>query len=315
LIRVGGHLSNAAESLNFAALQHERLPLVCAGLCCLRSIPTLSPRFPKDSTAMDALPLTSCHDDLLPAGDGVMPVRVYKGAARRPQAPVVLHLHGGAFTSGTLDDGELVSRLLAEAGAVVVDVDYPTGPDQVFPTALRAIDALLHGIYKSRGRLSGRSSPVLVAGEEAGGNLAAALALMARDQGHRKLAGQILIGPMLNPCLATASLRQAEAGSGECRWTHGWRAYLGECEEGDHPYAAPACTHRLAGLAPALVLSTDDDPMRDEAVAYARAMQRAGVDVQQTILPGPTGWPCSLMRWPSLQGASGCLNFFTPFRR
>ncbi|WP_067065475.1 alpha/beta hydrolase fold domain-containing protein [Roseateles chitosanitabidus] len=250
--------------------------------------------------AMDALLLTSCQDDLLPAGDGVLPVRVYKGAARRKDAPVVMHLHGGAFTEGNLDSGELVSRLLADAGAVVVDVDYPTGLDQVFPTALKALDVLLQGLHKARARLSGKHAPVIVAGEEAGGNLAAALALMARDQGHRKLDGQILIGPMLNPCLATASLRQAEAGYGECRWMHGWRAYLGQCETGDHPYAAPANTSRLAGLVPALVLSSDDDPMRDEALAYARAMKRAGVDVHQSLIPGPSGWPLSLMKLPAL---------------
>ena len=249
---------------------------------------------------MDALPLTSCHDDLLPAGDGVVPVRVYKGAARRKDAPVVMHLHGGAFTRGDLDSGELVSRLLADAGAVVVDVDYPTGEATVFPTALKTLDALLAGLHKARTQLSGKGAPLLVAGEEAGGNLAAALALMARDQGHRKLSGQILIGPMLNPCMGTASLRQADAGYGECRWMHGWRAYLGECEDGDHPYAAPANTGRLSGLVPALVVSAEDDPMRDEALAYARAMKRAGVDVQQALIAGPSGWPCSLMKLPSL---------------
>ncbi|MFX1682322.1 alpha/beta hydrolase fold domain-containing protein [Mitsuaria sp. CC2] len=249
---------------------------------------------------MDALPLTSCHDDLLPAGDGVVPVRVYKGAARRKDAPVVMHLHGGAFTGGDLDSGELVSRLLADAGAVVVDVDYPSGEATVFPTALKTLDALLAGVHKARAKLSGKGAPLIVAGEEAGGNLAAALALMARDQGHRKLSGQILIGPMLNPCMGTASLRQADAGYGECRWMHGWRAYLGECEDGDHPYAAPANTGRLSGLVPALVVSADDDPMRDEALAYARAMKRAGVDVQQALIAGPSGWPCSLMKLPSL---------------
>ncbi|ANH69081.1 alpha/beta hydrolase fold domain-containing protein [Mitsuaria sp. 7] len=249
---------------------------------------------------MDALPLTSCHDDLLPAGDGVVPVRVYKSAARRKDAPVVMHLHGGAFTGGNLDSGELVSRLLADAGAVVVDVDYPTGEATVFPTALKTLDALLAAVHKARAKLSGKGAPLVVAGEEAGGNLAAALALMARDQGHRKLSGQILIGPMLNPCMGTASLRQADAGYGECRWMHGWRAYLGECEDGDHPYAAPANTGRLAGLVPALVVSADDDPMRDEALAYARAMKRAGVDVQQALIAGPSGWPCSLMKLPSL---------------
>lgn len=254
---------------------------------------------------MDALLLSSCQDAFLPAGESELPVRVYKAPTRRKDAPLVLHLHGGAFTEGNLDSGELVSRLLAEAGAVVVDVDYPTGPGQVFPKALNMLGALLRGLHQRRARLAGKGSPLLVAGEEAGGNLAAALALMARDQGAPRLAGQILIGPMLNPCLATASLRQAEAGDAQCRWSLGWRAYLGQCVEGEHPYAAPACTNRLAGVAPALVLSTEDDPMRDEAIAYARALQRAGVDVRQALLAGPSGWPHSLMKPASTHPLSG----------
>lgn len=245
---------------------------------------------------MDALLLSSCQDTLLPAGESALAARVYKAPTRRRDAPLVLHLHGGAFTGGDLGSGELVSRLLAEAGAVVVDVDYPSGPGQVFPKALNALSALLRGLHQRRAQLAGKGSPLLVAGEEAGGNLAAALALVARDQGAPALAGQILIGPMLNPCLATPSLRQAEAGDAQCRWSQGWRAYLGQCVEGEHPYAAPACTQRLAGVAPALVISTEDDPMRDEALAYARALRRAGVVVQQALLAGPSGWPQSLMR-------------------
>lgn len=246
---------------------------------------------------MDALPLTSCRDETLPLPGGAsLPVRIYQGATRHEAAPLVLHLHAGSFTRGELGSGEQIARLLAEAGAVVVDADYPKGPGHLFPAALKALDALLASLYQRRSRLASRHSPVLVAGEEAGGNLAAALALMARDQGHGQLAGQILIGPMLDPCLATASLRDAETADASCRWAQGWRAYLGECEGGDHPYAAPACASRLSGVAPALVISTEDDPMRDESLAYARALKRAGVAVEQALLPGPSGWPEVLMK-------------------
>lgn len=237
-------------------------------------------------------------DDLqLSTEHGPVAARLYRGGPVRAGAPaLVLHLHGGAFAAGSLAQGECVARLAAEAGAVVVDVDYPTGPQHPFPAALKQLGSLLQALYRRRFGLAGRGARLFVAGEEAGGNLAAALALMARDQGGPPLAGQVLIGPMLNPCLGTSSLRAAEAGAAECDWSRGWRHYLGACEQGDHPYAAPAASSRLAGLAPALLVTAHDDPMRDETLAYARALQRAGVPVDRTLLPEATGWPRSLQR-------------------
>lgn len=228
---------------------------------------------------------------------GLVAAHLYRGAASQAAAPaLVLHLHGGAFGTGGLAQGECVAGLAAEAGAVVVDVDYPTGPQHPFPSALKLLGSVLQALYRRRFGLAGRGARLFVAGEEAGGNLAAALALMARDQGGPPLAGQVLIGPMLNPCLGTPSLRAAEAGPAECAWSRGWRHYLGACEQGDHPYAAPAATSRLAGLAPALLVTAADDPMRDETLAYAKALQRAGVSVSRTLLPDATGWPRSLQR-------------------
>ncbi len=222
-----------------------------------------------------------------------MPLRVYRRAPTLPGAPVVLHLHGGAFVAGALDNGRTVATLLADAGAVVASVEYPLAPQHPFPQALEAAFQALTWLHKSRAKLGDRKSRVFVAGEEAGGNLAAGLALMARDQQAPLLAGQILLSPMLDPCMATCSMRQAEAGPVGCKWADGWHEYLGSAEKAAHPYASPLGSSRLAGLAPALVLTAEDDLLRDEAVTYARQLRDAGVTVREHCLPAPTGWPCA----------------------
>ena len=170
--------------------------------------------------------------------------------------------------------------------------DYPTGSDNPFPCALQAAFGALGWAY--RGCAAGKNRRMFVAGEDAGGNLAAALALMARDQGGPPLAGQILLSPMLDPCLATRSIRQADAGPVGWKWADGWHQYLGSADKASHPYASPLSSSRLAGLPPALVLTSDDDPMRDEALTYARRLRESGVSVEDHVLPAPTLWPDAL---------------------
>lgn len=237
----------------------------------------------------------NCTDDCIDCGEAApMPVRIYRNAHAKPAGALVLHLHGGAFTGGSLNSGRTVATLLADAGAVVISADYPTAPGSPFPRALQAIFTVLKRLYKNRSHWAGKSSRLFVAGEEAGGNLAAALALMARDQQGPVLAGQILLSPMLDPILASGSIRKAEAGPHDCKWAEGWRCYLGTTDKADHPYAAPAAASRLAGLAPALVLTAEDDPMRDESLAYARCLAGAGITVTQQVLAGPSHWPDAL---------------------
>ena len=219
-----------------------------------------------------------------------MPVRVYRGTVARA-APVVLHLHGGAFTGGSLDSGRTVAKLLSDAGAVVVSADYPLAPEHRFPKALDAAFRTLNWMHKSRATLAGRRSQVFVAGEEAGGNLAAALALMARDQQTPALAGQILLSPMLDPCMATCSMRDAREGAADCQWAEGWRDYLGTVDKAGHPYAAPLGSSRLSGLAPALVVTAEDDLLRDESLSYAKRLRESGVETETHVLEAPTGWP------------------------
>jgi acetyl esterase len=209
-------------------------------------------------------------------------------------APLVIHFHAGAFVGGSLDSST-VAQLLADAGAVVMSLDYPLAPEHRFPEAVEAGYAALVWAFKARQKLAGKNAPVFLAGEEAGGNLAAAVALMARDQQLPELAGQILLSPMLDPCMATASLRQAKAGPVGCQWADGWHEYLARVEGAAHPYAAPGNATRLTGLAPTLLLTAEDDPLRDETLTYAERLRGAGRMVHTEVLPGPTGWPASYL--------------------
>jgi acetyl esterase len=238
------------------------------------------------------------REEILPIGSaGSVSGRVYGCRPAARSAPLVLHLHGGAFVGGSLDRGGMVPTLLADAGAVVVSIDYPLAPKHPFPQALQASFSVLTWLHRSRAQWVSKKSGIFVAGEEAGGNLAASLALMARDQQAPPLAGQILLSPMLDACMATCSIREAEAGPVGCQWADGWHQYLGSADKAAHPYAAPLSSSRLAGLAPALVLTAQDDPMRDESLSYARRLRESGVAVQDHVLPGPTGWPNALSFW------------------
>ena len=239
-------------------------------------------------------------EDTLEMEGMALPIRVYRSetsARVAPRlAPLVFHLHGGAFVGGDLDCGETVCRMLAEAGAVVIGADYPLAPEHRFPEALNVSFAALTLLHKNRAQWGARGSRLFVAGEEAGANIAAALSLMARDQQAPPIAGQILLSPMLDPCLASKSIRAAEAGSVGCRWADGWHRYLGTADKAAHPYAAPLGSCRLGDLAPALVVTAQDDPMHDESLAYAARLASCGVEVRTHVLPAPTQWPEALER-------------------
>lgn len=226
-------------------------------------------------------------------GHGGVATRIYGRRRRGGGMPLVLHFHGGNFASGGLDCGAALARLLESAGAVVVSLAYPLAPAHPFPQAVETGYAALQWLHRQRGKLAGAGARLFVAGEEAGGCLAAAVALVARDQAHPPLAGQILVAPMLDPCTGTASLREAVGMATQCRWAEGWQQYLRSPMDAEHPYAVPSRTLRLAGLPPTLVLTGEDDPMHDEALAYAARLRAGGIAVTANVLP-VTGWPESL---------------------
>jgi acetyl esterase len=242
-------------------------------------------------------PAVIASDHTIPVREGgAVRVRIYRSENAVPSAPSALHLHGGSFILGDLDSGRAAATLLAEAGAIVTSVDYPLAPEHRFPKALDTAFDVLSLLALGTVPWSSKKAPLYVAGEEAGGNLAAALALMARDQKSPVLAGQILLSPMLDPCLATCSVREAKAGPAGCQWADGWHQYLGSAARASHPYASPVGSSRLAGLAPALLITAEDDLLRDETSVYARKLRDSGVAVREHFLQAPTGWPCALYR-------------------
>lgn len=235
-----------------------------------------------------------CADSTIEVAKGQdVAVRMYGRKKAGQASPVVVHFHGGAFMSGNLDNGCTVASLLEGAGAVVVSVAYPLTP---FPQPVDTGYDVLKWVHRHRTKLGGQGSQVYLAGEEAGGNLAAAVALMARDQSHPPLAGQILLSPMLDPCVGTASLREATGDATGCKWTEGWRNFLRCPRDAEHPYAVPAGAHRLAGLPPTLVLVGDTDPMHDEALAYAARLESAGLQVTCHVFSKAAQWPDALLQ-------------------
>lgn len=220
--------------------------------------------------------------------------------SRSGGAPVLLFFHDGGFVAGGLDCTDALARALAvRLGVVVVAADYTPAGEWPFPTAVEDAYAALVWIRGEAPRRRWDPRRIAVCGEEAGGNLAAAVAMMARDRGGPALAVQVLVTPMLDPSLTSLSMRDAKPeherrSPGLCAACY--REYLPNAADRMHPYAAPAHATRLQGLAPALILTAADDPLRAEAETYGARLIAAGVKTQvarqPAIEPG-AGWPCA----------------------
>jgi acetyl esterase/lipase len=222
---------------------------------------------------------------------GPLAARIYHGEGDDKAPPLVLYLHGGAFLDTAAAINRPVAASLAAAGAIVIAADYSSPSQNVFPQVLECAFGLLSCLHTRRAQIGDKKSLLFVAGEEAGGNLAAGVALKARDQMPGALDGQILISPLLDPFMGTKSFGRAEESGMRERWTEGWNRYLGFLGGVCHPYAAPRYCSRLSGLAPALLLTAEDDPLRDESMEYGGLLKKAGVSVHQQVLPAGTGWP------------------------
>lgn len=221
------------------------------------------------------------HDRVLPGPYGPIPLRIYHPAPPG-RLPLIVFFHGGGWVVGSLDAAEATCRAWAnDARAVVVSVNYHHAPEHPFPAAVEDAYTATRWASEHASELGGDSSRLVVAGQSAGGNLAAVAAIMARDRGGPPIALQILWAPVLDCDLDTASYLANATGYGLTRagmqWF--WNHYAPDPNLSRNPYASPLRAPELARLPPALVLTAEFDPLRDEAHAYADRLSASGVPV------------------------------------
>ncbi len=233
------------------------------------------------------------REDALPGPAGPIPVRLYRPVGPGPFG-VLVYYHGGGWTIGDLETHDKECRILCQDGhRVVVSVDYRTAPEHQFPAAVEDAWAALTGVVARTADLEATPARIAVGGDSAGGNLAAVVAQMARDAGGPALDLQLLIYPAVDVREDAPerylSRRENAAGPILLADTMAYFVshYLGEANpDRTDPRLSPLLAPSLAGLPPALVLTAECDPLRDEGLAYAAALRAAGGTVRHVTYAG-----------------------------
>jgi acetyl esterase len=245
------------------------------------------------ATAMSALlgpgePVAEVRDRAIPSAHGDIPIRAYTPAGTGP-FPILVYFHGGGWVIGNLDTSDVACRQLANGGGcVVVSVDYRHAPEHNFPAAPEDAYAATQWISQHASAWNGDPARLAVGGSSSGGNLAAAVSLMARNRGGSRIVFQLLTVPVTDFKLDTPSYRANAEGYG---LTHGamrwfWNHYLRQEADGVNPYASPLRASDVRGLPPTFVMTAELDPLHDEGVAYAERLRAAGVPVTHKCYAG-----------------------------
>jgi acetyl esterase len=229
------------------------------------------------------------------SGGAIIPIRLYRPltpATREPTGTadadgrLVAYFHGGGWVFGGIDTHDGVCRSLANAAqAVVASVGFRSAPEDPFPAALDDAVAAIRWLSERREPPNERIRPIAVAGDSSGANLAAGAALRLRDEGGPSLGAQVLLYPLLDPTMSGPSIEEHAddpfLSKDEVAWY--WDQYVGPSQEAMwDPYAAPSRAADMSGLPPAIVVTAEHDPLRDEGEHLALLLALAGVPVVAT---------------------------------
>lgn len=229
----------------------------------------------------------SIEDRAIPGSGGAIPIRIYKPAG--DGLPMVVYFHGGGWVIGSVETHDGYCRKLANAArAIVVSVDYRLAPEHKFPAAAEDAYAATRWASEHASEIGGDAGSLVVAGDSAGGNLAAVVSLMARDRGGPSIGLQVLIYPITDCDFGTASYREFADDYFLTRDAMIWfcEHYCAADTDRDNPYLSPLRAENLQGLPAALVIVAGYDPLRDEGIAYAEKLRSAGVAVTLTNYDG-----------------------------
>jgi acetyl esterase len=220
-----------------------------------------------------------------------VPVRVYRpaGVAAGAALPVLIYFHGGGWVIGDVDTHDVLCRCLTgEAGITVVSVDYRLAPEHKFPAAADDAWTATKWVAANAQRLGVDAQRIAVGGDSAGGNLAAVVALMARDAGAPAIKYQVLLYPVTDVGTETGSYKSFAEGYMLTRDGMKWffDHYLRNAADAADWRVSPLRAKSLKGVAPALIVTAGFDPLRDEGEAYAKALRDAGVKVDYTCYGG-----------------------------
>ncbi len=264
----------------------------------------------------DPEPVASVEDREIPGPGGPVTVRIYRPEAAVGKAvPTLVYAHGGGWVFCDLDSHDGLCRDFANRlPAVLVSVHYRRAAEEgQWPAAAEDVYAATVWAAEHIAELGDDADALVVGGDSAGGNLAAVTALMARDRRGPRLAGQLLLYPVIAADFDTPSYRQFGHGYYNplpaLQWY--WDQYVPNVTDRTDPYASPLHAEDLTGLPPTVAVVAGHDPLRDEAIAYAEALQRAGVPVVQRYFEGGVH---GFMTMPSLAiceeaRAQACAHF------
>lgn len=231
-----------------------------------------------EGSAGEPEPVGDVSNRTIPGPLGDVPIRIYTPEGEGP-FPALAYFHGGGWVAGDLEMVDTLCTMLANrANAVVVSVDYRLAPEHKFPAPLADCYAATEWVSENAAGLGVDPRRIAVGGDSAGGNLAAAVAVMARDRGTPDLAFQVLFYPVTNLDYETESYRENGVGyfltTDMMRWF--WDHYLESEDAGSDVLASPLLVADASGLPPAFVVTAEFDPLRDEGEAYAELLLEAG---------------------------------------
>ncbi|WP_330250267.1 alpha/beta hydrolase [Nocardia sp. NBC_00565] len=234
-------------------------------------------------------PVAHVEDRTIPGVDGPLPIRIYTPHGDGP-FPALVFFHGGGFMLGDLDTHDGLCRSLANgAECVVISVDYPRAPEHKFPAAPDACFTATRWVAEQATSIGVDAGRIAVGGDSAGGNLAAVVARMARDQAGPALVFQLLIYPDLDFRRTNFSIREYAGEYGNItRDGQHWFMdnYLNSAAEKLDPRVSPLLAPDLADLPAALIITAEFDALRDEGEQYGARLDEAGVPVTVTRYPG-----------------------------